>query len=106
VQVDIDSFLKDQASYIDKEVVITAELEDVVPRYLLYRGKKIAITASFSYFGTRSFWTCYLLLQKDEKTLRCYTRYYRMKVSNDALHLLRLARRKKEPPQWGGSFTA
>ena len=97
VRVDIDSFIKDQASYIDKDVVITAVLEDVVSRYSLYRGKKIEITAPFSYFGARSFWTWYVLLQKDEKTLRCYTSHYRIKASNRALNLLRLARHKKEP---------
>ena len=97
VRVDIDSFIKDQASYIDEDVVITAMLEDVVSRYSLYRGKKIEITAPVHYFGPRNFWTWYVLLQKDEKTLRCYTRHYRIKVSDDALHLLRLARHKKEP---------
>jgi len=97
VRVDIDSYMKDQAAYTDKAVVISAELEDIVSRYLLYRGKKIEVTAPFSYFGTRSFWTWYILLQKDEKTLRCYTRHYRIKVANDALHLLRLARHKEEP---------
>jgi hypothetical protein len=38
-----------------------------------------------------------VLFQKDEKTLRCYPHYYRIKVSIDALYLLRLARHKKEP---------
>ena len=97
VHADKDSFIKDPASYIDKDLVITAVLEDVVSRYSLYRGKKIEIIAPFSYFGTRSFWPWYVLLQEDEKTLRCYTRHYRIKVSDDALHLLRLARHKKEP---------
>ena len=97
VRVDIDSFIKDQAAYIDKDVVITAVFEDVVSRYSLYRGKKIEITAPVHYFGTRNFWTWYVLLQKDEKTLRCYTHYYRIRVANDAFHLLSLATRKKEP---------
>jgi hypothetical protein len=96
VRVDIDSFIKDQASYIDEDVVITAVLEDVVSRYSLYRGKKIEITAPVHYFGPRNFWTWYVLLQKDEKTLRCYTHYYRIKASNDALRLLRRAKNKKE----------
>ena len=96
VRVDIDSFIKDQASYIDEDVVITAMLEDVVSRYSLYRGKKIEITAPVHYFGPRNFWTWYVLLQKDEKTLRCYTHYYRIKASNDALRLLRRAKNKKE----------
>jgi len=97
VRVDIDSFIKDQASYIDKEVVITAVLEDVVSRYSLYMGKKIEITAPFNYFGSGKFWTWHVMLQKEEKTLRCYTHYYRIKASNDTLRLLRRAKIKKEP---------
>jgi len=96
VRVDIDSFIKNQASYVDKDVVITAVLEDVISRYSLYRGKKIEITAPFNYFGSGKFWTWHIMLKKDENTLRCYTHYYRIKASNDALRLLRRARSKKE----------
>ena len=96
VRVDIDSFIKNQASYVDKDVVITAVLEDVISRYSLYRGKKIEITAPFNYFGSGKFWTWHIMLKKDENTLRCYTHYYRIKASNDALRLLRRAKNKKE----------
>ena len=82
VRVDIDKFIKDQASYLDKDVVITATLEDVVSRYYLYRGKKIELSAPFSYFGSEKFWTWYIMLQKDENTLRCYTHHYRLKLPN------------------------
>ena len=97
VRVDIDSFIKDQASYVEKDVVITAVLEDIIFRYSLYRGKKIEITAPFNYFGSGKFWTWHIMLKKDENTLRCYTRHYRIKASNDALRLLRRARSKKDP---------
>ncbi len=96
VRVDIDKFIKDQASYIDADVVITATLEDVTARYSLYRGKKIELSAPFDYFGTGRFWTWHIMLKKKEKNLRCYTHYYRIKASNDALRLLRRARSKKE----------
>jgi len=69
VRVDIDKFIKDQASYIDEDVVITANLEDVVSRYDLYRGKKIELSAPFSYFGSEKFWTWYIMLQKGENDL-------------------------------------
>ena len=97
VRVDIDKFIKDQASYIDKDVVITATLEDVVSRYDLYRGKKVELSAPFSYSGTQGFWTWYILLQKGENTLHCYTHYYRIKPTSEATHLLRRAESKKEP---------
>ena len=79
IRVDIDKFTKDQASYVDEDVIITATLEDVVSRYYLYRGKKIELTAPFSSYGTKGFWTWYVMLQKGENTLRCYTHYYRLR---------------------------
>ena len=96
VRVDIDKFIKDQASYIDEDVVITATLEDVVSRYDLYRGKKIELSAPFSYFGSEKFWTWYIMLQKGENTLRCYTNHYRLRTANEAVNLLMRAERKKE----------
>ena len=97
VRVDIDRFIKDQASYADKNVIITATLEDIVSRYDLYLGKKIEISAPFSYFGIGKFWTWSVILPKGEKTLRCYTHHYKSKPSNDAINLLRMARSKNEP---------
>jgi hypothetical protein len=96
VRVDIDKFIKDQASYIDEDVVITATLEDVVSRYALYRGKKIELSAPFNYFGSDKFWTWYIMLKKGENTLRCYTNHYRLRTSNEAVNLLMRAERKKE----------
>ena len=96
IRVDIDKFTKDQESYIDKDVVITATLEDVVSRYNLYRGKKIELSAPFSYFGSEKFWTWYVMLQKGENTLRCYTNQYRLRTSKEAINLLNRAKRKKE----------
>ena len=96
IRIDIDKFIKDQASYIDEDVVITATLEDVVSRYDLYRGKKIELSALFSYFGTEGFWTWYIMLQKGENTLRCYTNHYRLRTANEAVNLLMRAAREKE----------
>ena len=97
VRVDIDKFISGQASYTDKDVVITATLEDVVSRYDLYRGKKIELSAPFIYFGIGNFWTWSVMLQKDEKTLRCYTHYYISQPSNAAINLLGMAKSKNEP---------
>jgi hypothetical protein len=96
VRVDIDRFTKDQASYIDEDVIITATLEDIVSRYHLYRGKKIELSAPFSSYGTKGFWTWYIMLQKGENTLRCYTHYYRLRPDSSAINLLKRAESKKE----------
>ena len=97
VRVDIDKFISGQASYIDKDVVITATLEDVVSRYDLYRGKNIELSAPFIYFGIGKFWTWSVMLQKDEMALRCYTHYYISQPSNAAINLLGMAKSKNEP---------
>ena len=97
LRVDIDKFTKDQASYVDEDVIITATLEDVVSRYYLYRGKKIELTAPFSSYGTKGFWTWYVMLQKGENALRCYTHYYRLRPDSSAINLLKRAESKKEP---------
>jgi hypothetical protein len=96
VYIDIDKFVKDQALYIDEDVVITATLEDIAARYHLYRGKKIELSAPFSYFGSEKFWTWYIMLQKGENTLRCYTHHYRLRTANEAVYLLMKAQGKKE----------
>jgi hypothetical protein len=95
VRVDIDKFTRDQASYIDEDVIITATLEDVVSRYHLYRGKKIELSAPFSSYGTKGFWTWYVMLQKGENTLRCYTHYYRLRPDSSAINLLKRVESKK-----------
>ena len=96
IRVDIDKFTKNQASYVDEDVIIIATLEDVVSRYYLYRGKKIELTAPFSSYGTKGFWTWYVMLQKGENTLRCYTHYYRLRPDSSAINLLKRAENKKE----------
>jgi len=96
VYMDIDTFVREQAAHVGADVVITATLEDVLSRYPLYRGKKIQLSAPADYFGTAKFWTWYILLKEEDRVLRCYTRYYRIKASNHALNLLRRARSKKE----------
>jgi hypothetical protein len=95
VRVDIDRFNKDQASYTDEDVIITATLEDVVSRYDLYRGKKIELSAPFTYYGNKGFWTWFILLQEGENTLRCYTHYYRLRPDTSAISLLKRAENKK-----------
>jgi len=95
VRVDIDKFTKDQASYINEDIIITATLEDVVSRYDLYKGKKIELSAPFSSYGTRGFWTWYVMLQKGDNTLRCYTHYYRLRPASDAINLIKRAESKK-----------
>ena len=97
VRVDIDKFILDQTSYINKDVTITATLKDIVSRYHLYLGKQIEVSAPFTYYGSEKFWTWYIRLEKGADMLRCYTHYYRIKPENRATNLLLMAKNKKEP---------
>jgi hypothetical protein len=46
--------------------------------YNLYRKKEIELSAPVTYFGNSSFWTWYLMLEKDGMKLRCYEKNYRV----------------------------
>ncbi|MEI6126204.1 MAG: hypothetical protein WCQ99_06575 [Pseudomonadota bacterium] len=92
VKVDLNSFLQNQEGYQNKDVIFTATLSDVIERYQLYRDKKIEVTAPVSYYGSRGYWTWYLMLGKDTLSLRCYTHYYRLTPDYLAIDLLGWAR--------------
>jgi len=87
VRVDLDTYLKNQAQYKYKHVVITATLNDVVEKKDLYLGREIELAAPVVYHGRRSFWTWYVLLEKDRRTLRCYAYQYRREPDIEAVNL-------------------
>jgi hypothetical protein len=78
VKVDLDTYLKNQEQYKNKEVIITTTLKDVIEKYDLYKGKTIELSAPITYYGRSSFWTWYITLQKDGFKLRCYEDHYRL----------------------------
>jgi hypothetical protein len=77
IKVDIDTYLKNQVQYKDKNVVIVTTLKDVMAHYDLYKGKDIELAAPVTYYGKSLFWTWYLMLEKDGMKLRCYEDKYR-----------------------------
>ena len=87
VKVDLDAYLKNQAQYKNKHVVITATLQDVVEKYDRYQGREIELAAPVVYHGRRSFWTWYVLLEKDRRKLRCYAYQYRREPDIEAVNL-------------------
>jgi len=95
VTIGLDQYMQDPSAYRDNRVIIDAELSDLLSRYEQYRNRKVTITAPFSYFGSRRFWTWYVLLENNGKKLTCYTHRYRVEPGWDALHLLRWARHEK-----------
>jgi hypothetical protein len=95
--VGLDDYTKNPAAYTQYEVVISATIDDVLNRYDDYRNKRIQLTAPFEYFGDRQFWTWYVMLNENDKKLRCYTHHYRIHAEWDAENLLMWARAEKQP---------
>ncbi len=95
VRVDINTFLSDNETLNGKTVIITASLDEITTRYELYLNREVEVTAPVSYFGSKGYWTWYLMLEENGKTLRCYTHYYRLEAGSDAIRMLRVLRSKK-----------
>lgn len=92
IRVSLDQFIQTPSAYKQYEVIISATIDDVAERRDQYLGKTIEVTAPFSYYGTKSYWTWYILLEENGKKLRCYTHYYRLYAGWDAENLLMWAR--------------
>jgi len=88
VRAPLDDVLTDPAAYKARELIVTADIRDVLGRYNLYRDRRIEVTGRLVYYGTRSFWTWHLTLADGEDRLRCYTHHYRLSVGRDAAVML------------------
>ena len=92
IRVDADTYMKNQAFYEGKHVLIKADLEDVLDQYKLYKGKNVELTAPVTYYGDWGFSGWYLTLEKDGKELRCYEERYKYYLPWKALYLVRWAK--------------
>jgi hypothetical protein len=95
IRVDLDKLTSSPDSFKQYEVIITANIEDVLKQYDKYMDKHIEVTAPFNYYGDKRFWTWYVLLNDNGKVLRCFTDYYRLYAGWDAELLLESARHNK-----------
>ena len=100
VKVDLDTYLKNQAQYKNKHVLITATLKGVTEHYDRCKGREIELSAPIVYHGYRSFWTWYVLMEQDGKKLHCYEEHYRLWPDPSAVDLALSARSQ------GGIVTA
>jgi hypothetical protein len=92
IKTDMDTYLQNQEEYKRKKIVFTTDLEDLVDRYELYRGREVELTAPITYFGKEDFSTWYLILARDEKQIRAYEDNYHNYIHPDALQLLTWAK--------------
>ena len=95
IRVDIDTYLRDTGQYSGKNIIITASIEDLQKRYELYKNKNVETAGVVLYYGSKSFWTWYILLEKNGKTVRCYAHQYKVEPGRDALHMVRWAQSEK-----------
>ena len=97
ILIGLDQYQAHPETYQKYEVIISADLPDVLNRYDEYLNKKIQVIGYPDYFGHQHFWTWHILLRQEDSQLRCYTHHYRIKVEWDAENLLLRARSEGQP---------
>ena len=95
MRMDLDTYLKNQNQHNASDVLLTASIEDIAKRRDLYRGKEVEVSGLITYYGTNSFWTWYVMLEKGGQKIRCYAHQYRVEPGRDALQLVRWAKTEK-----------
>ena len=88
IKTDMDTYLHNREEYKRKKIVFAADLEDLVDRYDLYRGREVELTAPITYFGQEDFYTWYLMLGSGEKTIRAYEENYHNYINQDFLEVV------------------
>jgi hypothetical protein len=89
VRVDMDTYLRNTGQYSGENIIFTASIEDLQKRYELYKDREVEVAGVVLYYGDKNFWTWYILLEKDGKSVRCYAHQYRVEPGRDALHMVR-----------------
>lgn len=97
VRAPLDHVLSDPGAYEDCELIVTASIRDVLENHSLYQDRRIEVTGELAYYGSRSFWTWYLMLADQQSELRCYTNHYRLSVGRDAEVMMQRAAKEKKP---------
>ncbi len=95
IRVDLDTYLQRTGQYNGKTIIITASIEDLQKRCELYKNKVVETSGVVLYYGSKSFWTWYILLEKNGITVRCYAHQYKVEPGRDALHMVRWAQSEK-----------
>jgi hypothetical protein len=95
IRIDLDTYLRNTGQYSEKNIIITTSIEDLQKRYDLYKNRGVEVTGLVVYYGDKRFWTWYILLDNNGKTVRCYAHQYKVDPGVDALHLVRWAQSEK-----------
>jgi hypothetical protein len=89
--MDLATYMQNPEEYKGNNVIITTDLDTIVENFTLYKGRHVELTAPFTYYGKKGYWTWQLFLEKDGKKIRCYEHTYRQYPGKDALYLLKRA---------------
>ena len=100
ISIDYDTYMQNQASYKNEDIIITAEIGQVLDNYEVFEGKRIETHALISHFEERDSMVWHLILEKEGKKLRAYEDDFLGFVPPDAVYLARWAKNE------GGSVTA
>jgi hypothetical protein len=100
IRIDSGTYLHNPALYKHKDVIITADLPQVLDNYEALRGATIETSARIAHFEERDSASWYLILEKEGKELRAYEDTFLKFVPADAVYLARWAKNE------GGNVTA
>lgn len=75
--------------------IVVSDLDDLFTHHATLKKRRLEVSAPVTYYGRKRFWTWYLLLEQDDRRLRCYTHHYRLYADRFAVLLLRNAIREK-----------
>jgi hypothetical protein len=95
VKTDLDTYLTNKGEFRGKQVVLETDLQDLLERYDIYRGKTVELTAPVSYCGSWHFWTWHIILEEGDTMIRAYESEYRIYPDRRAVFLMRAAGREK-----------
>lgn len=92
IRIDSGAYLRNPGLYKNKNVVITADLPQVLDNYEAFKGRTIEISARVAHFEERDSVSWHLILEKEGKQLRAYEDDFLKYVPADAVYLARWAK--------------
>ena len=92
-RVAFDDYVNNQASYKNSNILITANIKQLLDNYEIIKGKDIEVTAPIIHFEERDAPSWYLVIGSEEKNIRAYETNYRRFIPSDAIYLARLAKK-------------
>lgn len=91
-RIDSGTYLQNPALYKNKNIVINADLAQVLDNYEAFKGSTIEISARIAHFEERDALVWHLILEKEGRQLRAYEDDFFKYVPADAVYLARWAK--------------